>query len=42
MESILGQACSVDKVIKGASKGDPWDEIGSLLYMITSPQRKTA
>ena len=42
MESILGQACSVDKVIKGASKGNPWDEIGSLLYMITSPQRKTA
>tara|TARA_Y100000748_G_C15486076_1_gene484774 strand:- start:1078 stop:2079 length:1002 start_codon:yes stop_codon:yes gene_type:complete len=42
MESILGQACSVDKVIKGAAAGNSWDEIGRLLYMITNPQRKTA
>ena len=42
MESILGQACSVDKVIKGASMGNSWDEIGRLLYMITSTQRTTA
>ena len=41
MESILGQACSTDKVIKGAAVGDSWDEIGRLLYMITNPQRKS-
>ena len=42
MESILGQACSVDKVIKGAAAGNSWDEIGRLLYMIANPMRKTA
>ncbi len=42
MESILGQACSVDKVIKGAAAGNPWHEIGRLLYMIADPQSKTA
>ena len=42
MESILGQACSVDKVIKGAAAGNSWDEIGRLLYMIANPIRKTA
>jgi DNA polymerase-3 subunit delta len=42
MELILSQACSVDKVIKGASVGDPWSEIGRLLYLISNPKREAA
>jgi len=36
MNDILEQACKVDKVIKGINKGNPWDEIGQLLFMFTS------
>ncbi len=36
MEGILEQACEVDKVIKGINKGNPWDEIGQLLFMFST------
>ena len=36
MDNILEQACEVDKVIKGINKGNPWDEIGQLLFMFSS------
>ena len=36
MDNILEQACEVDKVIKGINKGSPWDEIGQLLFMLSS------
>ena len=39
MENILDQACSVDKIIKGVNKGNPWDEISQLLFMFSSTSR---
>ena len=39
MEDILDQACSVDKIIKGVNKGNPWDEISRLLFMFASKSR---
>ena len=39
MDDILDQACSVDKIIKGVNKGNPWDEISRLLFMFASKPR---
>ena len=39
MDDILDQACSVDKIIKGVNKGNPWDEISQLLFMFSSTSR---
>mgnify|MGYP000058194124 FL=1 len=36
IDDLIHQACEVDKTIKGVKKGNPWDEVGNLLLMLSS------
>lgn len=38
IDDLIHQACEVDKTIKGVKKGNPWDEVGNLLLMLSSKQ----
>ena len=35
---LVDQACKVDNVIKGVVIGNPWEEIGYLLFMFSTPE----
>ena len=38
MDLLVNQACKVDRIIKGVDFGNPWEEIGLLLFMFSEPE----